>query len=862
MAWWNRDPIEEELAEHFEQLKQERLQAGDSETEAIEFARRRLGKSSLRDEIRDLSGRDRADALLRHLSFALRSFAHHRGAYVLATAILALGIGLSVSMFSMVQAVVRSPLPFPEQDQLHLIWKSDKQILHAQVGELAYPELADLQQLKEIEAVALIPAALYGNGRVLQAAGGEPIAIETCPASPDFFRVLGVKPLLGRDFEPSDQHPGAARVVILSAAVWRDHFGSRRDVIGEVVRLNQVGHRVIGVMAPEVNFPRGAGLWVPLATSADRGMTWLQAVARARHGITQERLAGAVERLFSEQYSMYSQEYSRTQGGVVTPIKEFLLGSSEAQLLVSLAASLLLLVSACVSAGNLFLSRAIVRRRELATRVSLGASSGQILTQLGVESSTCAALALMTGTALAYAAIHLLIRWAPADIPRIEDATLDPAALGFALVAAFAAAAACLVGPASLLYSGSLDSLLREGGARSTGARTVRRLQGAFLTVQSALTVAILAAGLLLFVSYGAVIRTDLGFAHRDTLTMNLAFYGPQVDPPKRRTYYQNLLDRLRASPEVTSAAAVLLRPMEGPIGWDTEYSFEFEAGMRDPHQLTKANFEVVTPGYFETMGTPLLEGRDFTERDTEREPLVVIISRSLAARIRAAGHEPLGQRLHTFGALRKVVGVAANARYRRIVQPLDDVYVPYRQVDTPTNYLVVRGRVTPGELLLLVRRTLREIAPGYAIAGEATLGQMVERHTSRDRFNLLLMMFFAAGAVVLAAAGIHSLVAESVAAREKELAIKSALGARRGLLAAEAVRPALLFASLGVIVGLAVALAIGHAAADLLYEVAPQDPFILGAVSFLVLAMAAVSSWTPAWLAAGRDPRPALQLD
>lgn len=862
MAWWRRDPIDEELAEHFEQLKQERLQAGDSENEAIAFARRRLGRAAVRDEVRDLSVRDRVDALIRHLRFALRSYGHHGGAYLLATGILALGIGLSVAMFSLVQAVVRAPLPFPDQEQIHLIWKTDKQLDHAQVGELAYPELADLQQVKELAIVALMPAALYGNGRVLQAANGEPVQIDTCPATPDFFRVLGVKPLLGRDFELADERPGAGRVVILSSSVWREHFGGRRDAVGEVVRLNGVGHTVIGVMGPEVNFPRGAGLWVPLATTTDRGMTWLQAVARVRPGITQDRVGAAVEGLFAEQYVRFPQEYSRTQGGVVTPIAEFLLGSSRTQLLLSLAASLLLLISACVSAGNLFLSRALARRRELATRVSLGASRGQILAQFSVEALTAAALAMIAGTLLAYAALRLVIRWAPADIPRIEEAALDPAALGFALVAALLAAAACLAGPATLVQAGSLASLLREGGPRSVGARTGRRLQGAFLTVQAALTVAILAAGFLLFASYRAILLTDIGFTHRDTLTMNLALRGPQMDAPKRRRFYQELLDRLRAAPEVTNAAAVLLRPMEGPIGWDTEYSFEYETGTRDPHQLTKANFEVVTPGYFATMGTPFMEGRDFTEQDAEAEPLVAIISRSLAERLRAAGHEPLGQRIRSFGALRKIVGVVASARYRRVVQPLDDVYVPYRQVNVPTNYLVLRGRVAPGGLLQLVRRTLKDLDPTQAIAGEATLGQMLDRHTSRDRFNLLLMMLFAVGAVVLAAAGIHSLVAESVAARAQEIAVKSALGARRGRLAGEAMLPALLFVALGVVLGLAGALALGQAAAELLYGVTPRDPIVLGAVSLLVLIVAAVSSWLPAWVAAGRDPRAWLQVD
>ena len=864
MSLWRRDPIDEELADHLERLKQERLAVGDSENEAIAFARRRLGNLALvQDEVRDLRLRDRLDSVARHIRFALRSFGHHGGAYLLATGILALGIGLSVAMFSLVQAVVLAPLPFPEQDRIHLIWKHDKQVKHVEVGELAYPELADLQTgLKEVEAVALMPAALYGNGRVLQAASGEPVQIETCPATPDFFRVLGVKPALGRDFQASDEGKGAAPVVMLSDAVWREHFGARREAIGEVVRLNSIGHTVIGVMAPAVNFPRGAGLWVPLSTTTQRSTIWLQAVARVRPGVSRERLTGVVDHLFVEQYRQYPQEYSRTQGGMVTPLAEFLLGSSRTQLLLSLAASLFLLISASVSAGNLFLSRALARRREVATRTSLGASRAQILLQFGVEAMVAAAIAAVVGSLIAFAALRLVIRWAPADIPRIEAAALDRAALAFAGVVGLLASVACMAGPALLLREKNYAGLLREGGLRSAGTRTGRRLQSLFVAAQAALTVAILAAGLLLFLSYRAMQQTDIGFAHRDALTMNLALRGPKIDPPTRRRFYKELLDRLRSAPEVTHAAAVLLRPMEGPVGWDTEYSFEYEAGTRDPHLLTKANFEVITPGYFATMGTPLLEGRDFAEQDADAAEKVAVISRSLAQRMRAAGHPPIGERIRTFGGWHKIVGVVADARYRRVVQALDDVYVPYGQVNAPTNYLVLRGSVPAAELLALVRRTLKELDPRQAIAGEATLGQMLERHTARDRFNLLIMMLFAAGAVVLAAAGIHSVIAESVTMRAKEIAVKSALGAGRGRLVAEAICHALVFVLAGEVVGVVGALLLGRSAADLLYGVSASDPLVLGGVALMVFGVAALSSWMPAWIAAGRDPRASLQLE
>ena len=546
----------------------------------------------------------------------------------------------------------------------------------------------------------------------------------------------------------------------------------------------------------------------------------------------------------------------------VTPIAEYLTGSSKSQLLLSFLASLLLLLSACLSASNLFLSRALTRRREVATRMSIGASPSHILTQFAVEAFVAATIATVVGGALAAAVIRMLLHWAPADIPRIESAGLNLSALAFAAAVALLATLACGVGPALLLRKKNIETLLREGGIRTAGSRTSRRLQGLFVFSQAAVTVTILAVGLLLLLSYRAMLQADVGFANRDTLTMNLALKGPGITPETYRRFYANLLDRLRTAPEVTKAAGVLLRPLEGPIGWDSEYTFEFEEGRRDPNQLTKANFEVVTPQYFETVGTPLLQGRDFNEHDEALNPKVLVMNESLAKKIRTAGFEALGQRVRVFGAWRKVVGVVADARYRGVVRTGDDVYVPFQQIDVPTNYLVLRGHAPAQELLTLVRRTLKEMDPAQAIAGEATLEQMIARNTARNRFNASILMLFAIGAIVLAAAGIHSVIREALAVRAKEIAVRIALGAGRKSLVAETTQSTLFWVATGEIAGLAGAIFIARAASDLLYGVSPTDPAVASSVVGFVFAVAAVSAFIPAWIATGQDPMECLQSD
>ncbi len=864
MKWFRRDPIDQELQAHFEMLRQERLEAGDTPEQAERFARLRLGsRPAAREAVLDEGGWHRLESLARHLRLALRSYARNGGAYILATAILSLGIGLSVALFSVVDAVVLTPLPVPGEERVHLIWKTDPAQQAHLVGEMAYVELGDLQNMvPEIESVALFPAAPYGNGRTVQPDTGDPVQVESCPATPDFFRVLGVKPMRGRGFDARESAPGAAPVVVLSDWAWRRYFGARPDVLNQTIRVNGRGHEVIGIMPPEFDFPRGVGLWVNLPVSANRGMTWLQAVARSRPGVGADALRNSTDRAFRLQVQNHSKEYSPAQRAVVTPIREFFVGSSKPQLLLSLAASVLLLLSACASAANLFVSRTIARRHEIATRAALGASHGQILMQFAAEAVVASVFAVFAGGTLAAAVLRVLVDWAPPDIPRLENAALNTNAFAVSVAAALLSTFACVVGPVVLLRRQMLAGAA-GGGIRLAGSRSGTRLQRTFVLLQAALTVTVLVASAMVFSSYRALLATDLGFSSRDALTVNLALRGPDMNPERYRRTYLDLIDTLRSKPGVTHAAGILLRPLEGPIGWDTAYSFEFEDALRDPTAvLPKANFEVVTPGYFETAGMALQSGRDFTPHDTGETEKVVIVSRSIARRFERAGRHPVGERMMVFDEVRRVIGTVADVRFRGVRQAGEDVYVPHTQVDTPTNYLIVRGNLPAGELASLVRETVRAVAPGQAIAAEATFGELADRNTARDRFHLMLLLVFAAGALLLAIAGVHSVTRETVSVRAKELAIRVAVGASRSRLAVETSRGILVWVAVGACVGLGLSLWMGRAAASLLYEVSHRDPLILAGSAAFVVAAAALSSFGPSWKAAGRDPRGQLLSD
>jgi predicted permease len=810
----------------------------------------------------------------RHILIALRTLSRHRGVYLSAIGILALGIGMSAAMFSLVDAVLLRPLPFPEQELIYVIWKTDP-LAGAPLVELAYPELRDLQEnITGFQHVAVMPTTLYGYGRVIQAGNGDLVQVESAPVSHDFFRVLGVSPVMGRDFASSDDRVGAAPVVVVSDWVWREHLRADRKIIGKMIRLNGQGHTVIGVMARGVDFPRGAGLWIPLGVDRRvverRTATFLQAIARVRRGYSRNTLTTQVNTLFARLAADHPDAYSRSQQGVVTPIFEYWTGSARLHLWIMLGASLLLLIAATISAGNLFLSRALSRRQEIATRAALGARPAQILLQFAAEGVVAGMLAASAGMLIAQLLIRFLVRWSPADIPRLSEAALHTESFGLAAGTALLAAIVCSILPGWFIPRMNLESALRTGGVRSSVSRTGSRTQSAFVVAQAAVTVTLLVMAGLLVMSYRLMISADTGFANHDALSMNLTLRGPGLfaaqsyEPKSRRVFYAQLLDRLREAPGVASAAAVLLRPFEGAIGWDAQYQFEFEASHEASRELPQANFEVITPGYFRTVGTPLLEGRDFSNHDDESGERVVIIGNSLAKRVRNAGRNPIGHRLRIgrgpSGPWMKVIGVCASARYRSVTQSGDDIFVPYLQSGVPTNYLVIRGSRPSEELAALARRTLAGIDPNQAVADVATLGSLIDRNTARHRFNMILLLWFGACSVILAAMGVYSVIAEGVAARSREIAIKNALGARKLGLVREIVCGTLIFVLAGEAVGLCCIAGLGKLGSELLYGVSPRDPVILGSVLTFLFVVSLGAAVGPAWVAAGRDPNAALQ--
>lgn len=533
------------------------------------------------------------------------------------------------------------------------------------------------------------------------------------------------------------------------------------------------------------------------------------------------------------------------------------------QLIVSLGAAFLLLLAACATAANLLLSRALARQQEIATRTALGAGTRHIINQFGMEGLVAGLAAGLAGLAVAWGLIRILIAWAPAEIPGISEAGLDGGVLLFAGAVSLVTALGASVAPTWMATRLNVSALLNEGGTRLTFGRRRRRIQGAFTAAQAGTTVVLLTAALLIAVSFHAMLSTDIGFQNRDAVTMNLRALGARYNPERTDMFYTQLLDRLRELPAVTNVGAVLSRPLEGPIGWDVAYRTPIDSTALD-HELPRANFLTVTPGYFQAIGTPLLEGRDFTAHDRADSEQVAVVSRSLAERIRATGSEPVGSRigLSLGGLERTIVGVVADARYRGVKLSTKDVYAPYLQTDVPIRYPVITGNGSPVELADLVRREAQKLDPGLAVADVATVAQLVERDTALQRFNMTLLLVFAAGAIVLAGAGVYAVVTENVSERRREITIRMALGSDRYRIVRRLVASTLGFVIVGEVLGWLVVLAAGPSVSDLLYAVAPGDGVVATSVLSFLLLVSLLSSAIPAWAATGREPHSVLHND
>jgi len=805
------------------------------------------------------------DSIRQDVAYAVRRLLQSPGFTLVAALTLALGIGATSAIFSVVNAVLLRPLPYPEADrlvQVAALWQGRT------VAYLSPQNFLDIEaQAKSFERLA----ATDTSGMTLTG-HGDAVRLEGAEVSASFFDVLRARPALGRGFAKGENEPGRTHVVVLGDKLWRERFGGDPAIVGREIQVDREPRTVVGVAPAGFSYPEGAEIWQPLSyderfRTHSRGAWYLTVVGRlapgASVGAAREEVATIAARLAKE----YPNE-DEGVGGTVSGLRESLVGNTKKALFVLLGAVGLVLLVACVNVANLLLARVGGREGELALRAAIGAGRGRIVRQLLTESLLLALVGGAIGALLASGLVDVLLALQPQGVPRLSEVRIDRAVLAFAALLSLATSLVFGVLPALSMSRRATAQALRQGSRGILGgART--RLRGALVVGQIALAMVLLAGSGLLIRSFTLLRHVDPGFDTKSALSFRFTLpesaYG---DDARKVAFHDALAARLAALPGVRSAGAVFGLPLASG-----SFVISFTVDGRPelpPAQQPSLNVAIVTPGYFKTMGIEIVRGRAFAAGDVDTAPHVVVLSEA-AVRKHFPGEDPLGKRIRLGlgrgpgkpNAGGEVVGVARDVkRYGLAKESAPEIYVAYAQHPVQSMAMVLRTDVPPRSLAAAAERTLHELDAELPVSSVLTLEEIVARSISEPRFYTLLLGAFAATALFLAALGLFGVMSYAVQQRTRELAVRLALGARHPELRRLVVREALVLAGIGLVLGLGGSLLLSRALTTLLYSVSPTDPATLGAVAGLLLATTLAASYLPARRATRIDPVVALRAD
>jgi putative ABC transport system permease protein len=818
------------------------------------------------------------DTLRHDVAHAIRSLRRRPTFAALAVITLALGIGATSAIFSVVNGVLLRPLPYERPGELLLVHTR----LDGVPGrELSLPEYWDLRERSR----SFSRIAAFSNGTLTLTGSGTPERFNTGFVSADAIPLLGVAPALGRTFAPEEDLPGRPAVVLLSDGLWRRRFGADPRVVGRTLILDDLPTTVIGVMPPGFQLPAhyvGAGMeaWTllqldPAADRSERGWHWLSVVARLRPGVDRTSAGQEVAGIMAGMLQEHPAEYDEAFSGSLTPAAEQLVGDIRPVLLVLLGAVALLLLIAASNVASLFLARAEERHREIAVRAALGARAGRIVRQLLTESAVLAVAGGAAGLILAAYGTRALVAAAPPTLPRLDAIRLDIPVLLFTALVSIATGLLFGLAPAWYAARPDLSRALTDGGrSGSAGARRQRFRRGLVVTQIALALVLVVAAGLLIR-SFERMRGVDPGFAPEGLLTAQLELSPVRYESNESiRAFYERLVARAEAIPGVRSAAIVKALPMtQLELG---DWSFLREGRFSLPPQQEDWNlayWQAAGPGYFETMRMPVLQGRGIGAGDRAGAPGVAVVNRTLA-RQAWPGEDAMGQRLLMGGGAtdsvwRTVVGIVGDVRHRGLdAEPRPEIYLPHAQfpagTGTPlrTMRVVLRARGDPDALAAPLRAALAELDPDIPLTAVQTMEDALGVWAAERRLTMLVVAGFALLALALGAVGVYGVMAHLVTQRTREIGIRIALGAVPreilGLVLSQGVRLALL----GVAAGLLVALGVSRLLTRLLFDIEPTDTptFVATALGLALVAVAA--SLIPAVRAVRTDPVDALRSE
>jgi putative ABC transport system permease protein len=808
------------------------------------------------------------DTLLQDLRYAARSLSRTPGFALVAVLTLALGIGASTAIFTVVNAVLLRPLPFDHPERLVMLWErppsGDPRNVASPANFTAWK--AQARSVTDLAATYQMKMNLTG--------GGEPEELRAGVATDNFFRTLGVNAALGRVFTPGEAAGTGGDVVVLSHGLWTRRFGADRSVIGRTILLNDQPLRVIGVLPARFSYlDARADVWAPTEFPAESRGRFLTVVGRLAPGATVDR-ARAEMAAVARRTEAEAPQFNTGWGVNPIPLHEQSTGDVRPALMLMGGGVAFLLLIACANVANLLLGRSAGRRREVAVRFSLGATRGRVVRQMLVESLVMAGAAGVLGLALAWWGTGALVRLLPGEVlPRLAEVQVD------GRVAAFAVACSVLTGvlfgiaPAVSASAVRLADALRDGGRASTGGRSRVRARSALVAVELAMAMVLLVGATLLGRSFTRMLSVEPSFQPENAVTVRFTLPRARyAEAPAQRQFYRSLFDKVAQVPGVRAAGTIWYLPMSGE---KSATSFNVEGRPKPaPGSEPDADIRIVGGEYFKAMGMPVRRGRVFAETDREDGPDVFVVNDALA-KTYFNGEDPIGRRLaYEWGRVVNgkqeiyvlsgtIVGIVASVHEKGPVEAAAPaIYRWYRQEPAQRSNLVVRTAGDPAAVIPSLVAAVHAVDPQIAVADARTMEDVVGSTVARPRLSLTLFGSFAAMALLLASIGIYGVIAFSVAQRRGELGVRMALGAGRGDVVRMVVGQGMKIAGAGVAAGLVAALLLTRLMSSLLFGVRPTDPVALLAASAFLGGVALLATYLPARRAASADPIQALRAE
>jgi putative ABC transport system permease protein len=869
------------MEEHIVLQTAENLHAGMSPPEARRQAVLKFGaREGVRENYHAEQGLPFLENLLRDVRYGVRVLAKSPGFAAVAILTMALGIGATTAIFSLVDATLLHPLSYPHPEQLVRL-EDDLPGVGAQDAGISIPEWKDLKRSGIFQYVVL-----ESFGSVNLTGSSHPSRIQFEPVTPGYFALLGVKPELGRTFNPEDPTPGFTLDVVISDGLWKRAFGGDPKILGRSLRLDNDLYRVIGVMPAGFHDPgrtpgeRNTDLWAASNFSGDpappplrNSRLTLQTMARLKPGLTIAAAQSRLDALVASLQKQFPEDYPVESGWKVQliPLKESVFGNVRQSLILLLGAVGLVLLIGCVNVANLLLARASSRGREMAVRQALGAARNRLVRQLLTESLLLSLLGGVAGLAILFCTRGSLLQMLPESLPRLHDISINWSVMLFALGASLLAGTIFGLAPAFQVGRLDLGQMLRVEGRGSRGSREQTKMRHVLVVAEFALSLVLMIASGLLLRSFWELFKVPLGFNPQRVMAVHLWLpvpNDPKTDiygsPAQEAPFLRELLRRGRTLPGVQEVALGLDASI--PLSHDRNVSPLIlegrEVQSRDPALVEQSD---VSPEYFHLLEMPLLRGRLFSDLDNEKAPQVAVINQAMARTYWPNG-DPLGKRLKVRPSSKSwitVIGVIANARTESLADAgVPQIYLSLYQTMAKELAIFLRGQLDPGAIPAEVREQVQNVNPELPVYGAQTLAGALAASLATRRFMMEIVATFAATALLLAALGIYGVISYIVSERTRDIGIRLALGAQRQNILEMVLRQGMGLAISGAVVGLVGALIASHLMAGLLYGVRPTDPLTFLGVTLLLTFVALAACYIPACRAMRINPLIALRYD